>query len=40
MSGFVARSRVALGFGHNYMYLAKDKNGEWRKVRGVFGENS
>jgi len=39
MAGFIARSRVALGFGNNYMYLAKDEKGEWTRVYGVLGEN-
>ena len=33
MSGFIGRSRVALGFEHNYIYLAKDENGSWKTVR-------
>lgn len=38
MSGFIARSRVALGFGHsNYMHLAKDESGKWTRVYRVFG---
>ena len=38
-SEFVARSRVALGFGHNYMYLARDKKGTWKRVKAVLGED-
>lgn len=38
MSGFIARSRVALGFEHNYMYMAMDENGMWARVHGVLGE--
>lgn len=34
MSGFIGRSRKALGFEHNYIFLAKDENGGWRRVRG------
>lgn len=38
MSGFIARSRVALGFEQNYMYLARDDSGTWNRVHGVLGE--
>ena len=38
MSGFIARSRVALGFEQNYLYLARDDRGAWRRVHGVLGE--
>jgi hypothetical protein len=35
MTEFIARSRVALGFGgSNYLYRAKDENGEWTDVCG------
>ena len=33
-SGFIAKSRLALGFGHNYLFRAMDENGEWRTVCG------
>eukprot|EP00584_Thalassiosira_punctigera_P022684 CAMPEP_0172573088 /NCGR_PEP_ID=MMETSP1067-20121228/136011_1 /TAXON_ID=265564 ORGANISM="Thalassiosira punctigera, Strain Tpunct2005C2" /NCGR_SAMPLE_ID=MMETSP1067 /ASSEMBLY_ACC=CAM_ASM_000444 /LENGTH=605 /DNA_ID=CAMNT_0013365685 /DNA_START=46 /DNA_END=1863 /DNA_ORIENTATION=- len=33
-TGFIAKSRLALGFGHNYLFRAKDKNGEWKEVCG------
>ncbi len=33
-SAFIAKARVALGFGHNYLYRAKNEIGEWRTVCG------
>ncbi len=33
-SGFIAKSRLALGFGHSYLFRAKDENGEWHTVCG------
>jgi len=33
LSGFIARSRVALGFEHSYMYLARNEKG-WTTVCG------
>jgi len=33
-SGFIAKSRLALGFGHSYLFRAKDENGAWRTVCG------
>jgi len=34
-TGFVAKSRLALGFGHNYLFRARDKDsGEWKTVCG------
>ncbi|KAL3773626.1 hypothetical protein ACHAW5_008213 [Stephanodiscus triporus] len=33
-SAFIAKSRLALGFGHNYLFRAKDENGEWRTICG------
>jgi len=34
-SGFIAKSRLALGFGHNYLFRARDKDtGEWSTVCG------
>ena len=33
-SGFIAKARLALGFGHNYLYRAKNENGEWVTVCG------
>jgi len=34
-SGFIAKSRLALGFGHNYMFRAKDQTtGKWKTVCG------
>ena len=40
MSGFIARSRVALGFeDSNYMYLTRDEDGVWSQVHGVSGED-
>mmetsp|Transcript_4075 Transcript_4075/g.6725 ORF Transcript_4075/g.6725 Transcript_4075/m.6725 type:complete len:280 (+) Transcript_4075:275-1114(+) len=34
-SGFIAKSRLALGFGHNYLFRAMDKDtGEWKTVCG------
>merc|ERR1712194_940053 len=38
LSGFIARSRVALGFGHsNYIHLAKDEKGKWKRVWKILG---
>ena len=28
-SGFIAKSRLALGFGQSYLFRAKNENGEW-----------
>ncbi len=33
-SAFIAKARLSLGFGHNYLFRAKDENGEWRTVCG------
>ena len=33
-SAFIAKGRLSLGFGHNYLFRAKDGNGEWRTVCG------
>ena len=33
-SSFIAKSRLALGFGHNYLFRAKDENDQWRTVCG------
>ncbi len=33
-SGIIAKARLALGFGHNYMFRAKDENGQWYTVCG------
>ncbi|KAL7542918.1 hypothetical protein ACHAXR_012360, partial [Thalassiosira sp. AJA248-18] len=33
-SGFITKARLSLGFGHSYLFRAKDKNGEWRTVCG------
>ena len=33
-STFIAKSRLALGFGHNELYRAKDPDGKWRTVCG------
>ena len=33
-SGFIAKARLALVFGHNYLYRAKNENGEWVTVCG------
>jgi hypothetical protein len=34
-SGFIAKSRLALGFGHNYLFRAKDQTtGKWETVCG------
>jgi len=33
-TGFIAKSRLALGFGHNYLFRAKDENWEWKSVCG------
>ncbi|KAL3821844.1 hypothetical protein ACHAXA_002597 [Cyclostephanos tholiformis] len=33
-SSFIAKARVALGFRHNYLFRARDMNGEWRTVCG------
>ncbi|KAL7530349.1 hypothetical protein ACHAXR_003440 [Thalassiosira sp. AJA248-18] len=33
-SAFIAKSRLALGFGHNYLFRAKDKKGQFRTVCG------
>ena len=41
-TGFIAKARLALGFGHNYLFRAKDENGEWRTVCGdhcIFDES-
>merc|ERR1712194_137643 len=38
LSGFIAKSRAALGFGHsNYVHLAKDKTGKWKRVYKILG---
>jgi len=34
-SSFIAKSRLALGFGHNYLYRAKNEEGEWITVCGA-----
>mmetsp|Transcript_29515 Transcript_29515/g.62635 ORF Transcript_29515/g.62635 Transcript_29515/m.62635 type:complete len:462 (+) Transcript_29515:110-1495(+) len=34
LSGFIGQSRKALGFGHNYLFRAKDENGGWYTVCG------
>ena len=39
-SSFIAKCRLALGFEHNYLFRAKDENGQWRTVcgdQGVYG---
>ena len=33
-SAFIAKARLSLGFGHNYLFRSKDENGEWRTVCG------
>jgi hypothetical protein len=33
-SGFIAKSRLALGFGHNYLFRAKNQDGNWYTVCG------
>jgi len=33
-AGFIAKSRASLGFGHSYLFRAKDENGNWRTVCG------
>mmetsp|Transcript_4074 Transcript_4074/g.6724 ORF Transcript_4074/g.6724 Transcript_4074/m.6724 type:complete len:280 (+) Transcript_4074:275-1114(+) len=34
-TGFIAKSRLALGLGHNYLFRARDKDsGEWKTVCG------
>jgi len=33
-ASFIAKSRLALGFGHSYMFRAKDENGKWKTVCG------
>lgn len=33
-SAFIAKARLSLGFGHNYLFRAKDENGEWRTICG------
>ena len=33
-SGIIAKSRLALGFAHNYLWRAKDKAGNWHTVCG------
>lgn len=33
-SAIIAKSRLALGFGHNYLYRAKDQSGKWSTVCG------
>jgi len=33
-SGIIAKARLALGFGHNYMFRAKDESGQWYTVCG------
>lgn len=33
-SSFIAKSRLALGFGHNELFRAKDERGQWRTVCG------
>mmetsp|Transcript_19010 Transcript_19010/g.41193 ORF Transcript_19010/g.41193 Transcript_19010/m.41193 type:complete len:443 (-) Transcript_19010:325-1653(-) len=41
MSVFVGKSRVALGLGHTYVYLARNENGDWVTVCGddcLFGQ--
>lgn len=32
ISGFIARSRIALGYGHNYLFRAKDTKTGWKTV--------
>lgn len=34
LSTFIARSRVSMGFGNNYLFRAKDVNGQWTTVCG------
>ena len=34
MTGFIAKSRLALGTGHNFIYRAKDENEEWTTACG------
>merc|ERR1712127_407265 len=34
MSQFMAESRLALGLGHNNMYMARDENCQWKKACG------
>eukprot|EP00986_Skeletonema_menzelii_P001518 scaffold400_cov140-Skeletonema_menzelii.AAC.10 len=33
-SGFIAKSRLALGKGHNYLFRARDNDGKWQTVCG------
>ena len=33
-AGFIAKTRLALGFGHNYLFRARDEEGRWRTVCG------
>ena len=33
-SGFITKSRLALGFGHSYLFRAKNEKGEWQTVCG------
>jgi hypothetical protein len=33
-SGFIAKSRLALGFGHSYLFRAQNEKGEWHTVCG------
>ncbi len=34
MSQFMAESRLALGLGHNNIYMARDENCQWKKACG------
>ncbi len=34
LSGIITKARLALGFGHSYMYRAKDESGQWHTVCG------
>jgi len=33
-SGFITKSRLALGFGHSYLFRAQNEEGEWRNTCG------
>jgi hypothetical protein len=33
-TGFIAKARLALGFGHNYLFRARDDKGQWKTVCG------
>ncbi|KAL7463604.1 hypothetical protein ACHAXS_003963 [Conticribra weissflogii] len=34
-SGFIVKSRLAMGFGHNYLFRAKNETGEWVNTMGA-----